>query len=86
LKNNWLVVTNPVPVLVGTNYIYTFNPTNPSGSSVSTIIERRIFCWCPNKNMISFSPMKNLRLLVITATLFAVALSASARPSSPAWT
>jgi len=43
------------------------------------MIERCIFCWCPNKIMISFSPMKNLRLLIVTAALLGVALSASAQ-------
>jgi hypothetical protein len=26
---NWVVVTNPVPVLTNGNYTYTFTPTNP---------------------------------------------------------
>jgi hypothetical protein len=26
---HWLTVTNPVPVLTGSNFIYTLNPTNP---------------------------------------------------------
>jgi len=29
-SNNWVVVTNPVPVLTNGNFIYTINPTNPA--------------------------------------------------------
>ena len=28
-NTNWLIVTSPVPVLIQSNYTYTFNPTNP---------------------------------------------------------
>jgi len=38
-----------------------------------------IFCWHRRQFLFSYSPMKNFRLLIVTAALMAVALSASAQ-------